>query len=153
MQVGRRARVVTLERQTPNDRSALVDKDGLLIRRLAVPWEPHLGALWEVRFDDGTLEVFSESELRQLRTDGNPQESEIPALQESWGEAPRRTSYPFQRFGQGSGAATAVLAFLVFAIAGVLLIGVGIAQASMILGAAGGVLILIGMGAAAALVS
>ncbi|HVL81857.1 MAG TPA: hypothetical protein VM840_09725 [Actinomycetota bacterium] len=144
---------MALERPAAGDREAYLEQDGLLVRRLNVPWESHLGALWELRMDDGQLVVFSESELRQLGRDGRPEESEIPGLQEAWGEAPRRTSYPFQRLGGGSGAATALLAFVVFAIAGVLLIWSGLAQTNMALAGAGAVLILVGMGAAAALVS
>jgi hypothetical protein len=153
MQVGRRARVTSLSRKSHSDRSGYLERDGLLVRRLNVAWEPDLGALWELRFEDGAVEVFAESEIQQLRADGTLEESEIAALQESWGEAPRTTSYPFRKLGGGSSAATAILAFAVFAIAGVLLIGVGIAQTSIVLGSLGALAILIGAGAAVALVS
>ena len=92
MQVGRRARVTALSRTSPSDRSAYLERDGLLVRRLNVAWEPDLGALWELRFEDGAVEVFAESEIQQLRSDGTMEESEIGALKESWGEAPRSTS-------------------------------------------------------------
>lgn len=153
MQVGRQAKVVSLDRPSPKDRTAFVEQEGMLIRRLNVAWEPELGALWEVRFSDGTVEVFAESELRQISAHGVQQGSEIPDLKHNWGEAPRTVSVPFKKFAGGSRAAPAVLAFLALSIAGILLIWSGIAQSSMLLGAAGVLLILIGMGAAAALVS
>jgi len=153
MQVGRRARVVALERPAPADRTSFVDSEGLLVRRMNVAWEPKLGALWEVRFEDGRTAVFSESELRELDSSGRPMSSEIPGLEQSWGDAPRTVSYPFKRFGGRSRSAPAVLAFLVLCLAGTLLVWAGLASDSVVLTAAGGLLVLLGMGAAAVLVS
>ncbi|HVE92137.1 MAG TPA: hypothetical protein VNE62_07540 [Actinomycetota bacterium] len=153
MQVGRRARVVALERPSPGDRSPYLESEGLLVRRLNVAWEPKLGALWELRFESGDHVVFSESELRELDEQGQPLPSEIPDLEESWGDAPRTVSYPFRRFGGRSRAAPAVLAFIALSLAGSLLVWAGLASNSLAMGAAGGLLIVLGMGAAALLVS
>src|SRR5438309_2281419 len=55
MRVGETARVIALNRPTHEDRADRQGNDGLLVRRLNVPWTPDFGALWEVRFDDGTI--------------------------------------------------------------------------------------------------
>ena len=112
MQVGHRARVMQLDRPTDQDRSAYVERDGLLVRRLNVPWTPDHGALWELRFDDGQVVVFSESELTELGAGGEPMPSEMDALREAWGDAPRTPSLPFRRLGGGVRAAPALLAFV-----------------------------------------
>jgi hypothetical protein len=77
----------------------------------------------------------------------------MEGLAESWGDAPRQPSFPFRRFGAGVGAAPAVLALLVFAIAGVLLVWAGVEQHTFALEAAGGLLVLIGVVAAGVLIT
>jgi hypothetical protein len=141
-----------LERPTDEDRSKWEGSDGLLMRRLNAPWTPDLGALWEVRFDAGDVVVFSESELAVVRSDGTLASSGIEAVREDWGEAPRTPSLPFRRFAAGSGSAPAVLALIVFAIAGVLLVWAGVSESSLALAGAGALLVLIGIGAAGVLI-
>ncbi len=153
MHVGERARVLRLERETDQDRNDYVEQDGLLVRRLNVPWNPDLGALWEVRFDDGETLVFSESEIASLGSDGEPMPQEMDALREAWDKAPRQVSLPFKRFGAGVGSAPALLAFLVFIVAGFLLVWAGVSAGSLALGAAGGALVLLGILAAVVLVA
>lgn len=154
MRTGERAKVVRLNRPTKEDRSDYVGKEALIIRRLNVAWEPELGELWELRFDEGATVVFSASELALVR-DGVevPIDDELDAMREQWGKAERGPSLPFRRFGAGVGAAPAVLALLVFAIAGTLLVWAGVADQNWALGIAGGLLVLIGIGAAGALIS
>jgi hypothetical protein len=155
MRVGERAKVIALNRPTPKevgDREKWKGQDGLVMRRLNVPWDPEVGELWEVRFDDGSTIVFSASELAVLRN-GREEPLEMAELQEAWGKAPRQPSLPFRRFGAGTGAAPAVLALLVFAIAGVLLVWAGVASNNWMLGAAGAALVLVGIGAAGVLIS
>lgn len=153
MRVGEQARVLRLERETEQDRDDYVEKDGLLVRRLNVPWNPDLGALWEVRFDDGETVVFSESEIAALGPDGEPREQEIDELRAAWDKAPRQVTLPFKRFGAGTGSAPALLAFLVLVLAGVLLVWAGVSAGSLALGGAGGALVLLGILAAAVLVT
>jgi len=153
MRVGEQARVITLNRPTHEDRTQWEGKDGLLVRRLNAPWTPDFGALWEVQFDRDNVVVFSESELAVVRPDGTITSSGIEDVREDWGEAPRRPSMPFRRLGSGSGTAPVVLAVLILALAGVLLVVAGVAQRSWILGAAGAVLMLIGVGAAGVLIT
>src|SRR5688572_4191720 len=132
MQVSDRVRVTKLERPSGTDRSTFVGREGRLIARLNVAWTPGLGALWKVRFERSSEEVFSESELLVLDADGAEQASEIPDIQEAWGKAPRVASVPFKRrLGGGSAAGIAVLAFLVFMIAGVLLIWAGVGSGNI----------------------
>ncbi len=152
MRTGERAKVVSLDRPTKEDREAFVGREGLVMRRLNVAWTPDHGELWELRFDDGETVVFSASELATVRN-GLEEPLEMNELRDSWGKAPRVPSLPFRRFGAGVGAAPAVLALLVFALAGVLLLWAGIADDNVILGAAGVVLMLIGIGAAGVLIS
>ena len=152
MRVGERAKVTGLGRPTKEDRDRWVGQEGLVMRRLNVAWTPEHGELWEVRFDDGQTVVFSASELAVVRGD-HAEPLEMGELKESWGKAPRVPSLPFRRFGAGVGAAPAVLALLVFALAGVLLIWAGIADENLLLGAIGVVLMLIGIGAAGVLIS
>lgn len=152
MRTGERARILRLERPTEEDRSRWEGAEGLLMRRLNAPWTPSLGALWEVRFDEGDVVVFSESELAVVRADGTLASSGIDSVREDWGEAPRVPSLPFRRFAAGSGSAPAVLALMVFAIAGILLVWAGVTESSLALGAAGALLVLIGIGAAGALI-
>jgi hypothetical protein len=152
MRVGERAKVITLDRPTKEDRSARMGSEGLLVRRLNVPWTPDLGALWEVRFEDGAVVVFSEDELAVMRGDREVP-NDMTELAESWGDAPRRPSLPFRRFGAGVSAAPAVLALVVFALAGVLLLWAGVADDNWLLGAAGALLVLVGIGAAGVLIS
>ena len=152
MRVGERAKVIALNRPTPEDRGAREGAEGLLVRRLNVPWTPETGALWELRFDDGEVVVFSDSELAVVRN-GSEVPNDMSELAESWGDAPRTPSLPFKRFGAGSNAAPAVLALLVFALAGVLLVWAGITEDSWVLGAAGALLVLLGVGAAGVLIS
>ena len=122
------------------------------MRRLNVPWDPEHGELWELRFDSGEVVVFSEAELAVVRGDRTiPNDMEL--LAESWGDAPRKPSFPFRRFGSGVGTAPAVLALLVFAIAGVLLVWAGVQQHSVVLEGAGGLLVLIGIVAAGVLIT
>jgi len=154
MRVGEKAKVIKLVRPVPSheDRSQWEGQEGLLMRRLNVPWDPDQGELWELRFDTGEIVVFSEAELavvRGARTIPNDME----ALAESWGDAPREPSFPFRRFGAGVGSAPAVLALLVFAIAGALLIWAGVQQHSTILDVAGAALVLIGVIAAGVLIT
>jgi len=154
MRVGEKAKVIKLERPVPSheDRTKWEGQEGLLMRRLNVPWDPEHGELWELRFDSGEVVVFSEAELavvRGARTIPNDME----ALAESWGDAPRTPSFPFRRLGSGVGSAPAVLALLVFAIAGVLLVWSGMQQHSVLLEAAGGALVLIGVIAAGVLIT
>lgn len=151
MRVGLRAKVIALDRPTDEDRTAYLEKEGLVVRRLNVPWTPDHGALWELRFDDETV-VFSESELA-VETAAGFEPVGVDDLREAWGDAPRRGSVPFRRFGAGSGGAPAVLALLVFCLAGVLLLWAAVTEGSVILGAVGGLLVLLGIGATAVLVS
>lgn len=153
MRTGERARVIRLDRPTSEDRTRWEGQDGLLIRRLNVPWTPDHGALWELRFDSGDVVVFSDNELVVVKPDGTTEPSDIEGLREAWGEAPRRGSFPFRRVGAGSGSAPAVLALLVFTLAGILLLWAGVSESSWLLGGAGALLVLIGIGAAGALVS
>ncbi len=153
MIVGERARVKKLERPTEQDRSGFEGRDGLLVRRLNVPWTPDYGALWQMRFDSGDVAVFAESELAMVGVDGTEEEIDMAGLREAWGDAPRVRSIPFRRLGGGSGAAFALLALLVFALAGILLIWAGISEGTVVLAAAGAVLVLIGIASAALLVS
>lgn len=153
MRVGEQAKVTKLERPTDEDRTAYVGREGLLVRRLNVAWTPGLGELWELRFDDGEQVVFSESELAAQQPGGGFSDVDIEQLKGSWGDAPRRPSMPFRRFGAGSGSAPAFLALLVLCLAGVLLLWAAVAEGSALLGIAGVVLVLIGVGATAALVS
>ena len=153
MRVGEKARVIALNRPTHEDRAEWQGKDGLLIRRLNVPWTPDFGALWEVRFDDERVVVFSESELAVVKPDGRVVSSGIEDVREDWGEAPRVPSLPFRRLGSASGSAPAVLALLVFVLAGILLLVAGVASRSWILSGAGAVLVLIGIGAAGVLIT
>lgn len=153
MQVGEQARVLRLEREAGQDRSDYVERDGMLVRRLNVPWDPDLGALWEVRFEDGETLVFSESELAVLGPDGEPLGQEIEALRESWGKAPREVTLPFRRFGAGVGSAPALLAFFVLVVAGVLLVWAAVSAGSLAIGAAGAALVLVAIVAAAVLVA
>ena len=154
MRVGERAKVSRLDRPVPSkeDRSQWEGQEGLLIRRLNVPWTPDYGQLWELRFDSGDVVVFADSELAVMRSTGE-EPSDLQAIQEGWGKAPRGPSLPFRRFGDGVGAAPAVLALLVFALAGVLLLWAGIASENWWFGAAGGLLVLIGIGAAGVLIT
>jgi hypothetical protein len=154
MRVGERAKVTGLDRPVPSkeDRSAWEGKEGLLVRRLNVPWSPDTGELWELRFDSGDVVVFSESELATVR-DGREIPNDLEALKESWGDAPRTPSFPFRRFGASVGSAPAILALLFFSLAGVLLVWAGISSDNWLLGAAGAVLVLIGVGAAGVLIS
>jgi hypothetical protein len=152
LRVGVQAKVTGLNRPTKEDRTALEGKTGLVMRRLNVPWDTDSGALWELRFDDGNVVVFSDSELAVVRN-GKETPVDMDELKQSWGDAPRVPSLPFRRFGAGVGAAPAVLALLVFAIAGVLLIWAGVSEGNILLSAAGAVLVLIGIGAAGVLIS
>jgi hypothetical protein len=152
LRVGVQAKVTGLNRPTKEDRSDREGATGLVMRRLNVPWDPDVGELWEIRFEDGKTIVFSDSELAVISNGGEfPVDMDI--LKERWGDAPRVGSLPFRRFGAGVGAAPAVLALLVFAIAGVLLLWAGVAEGNAILSAAGVVLMLIGIGAAGVLIS
>ncbi len=159
MRVGENAKVVRLGRPVPTttigDREARVGQTGLVIRRLNVAWEPEHGELWEIRFEDGEAVAFSTSELTAVRPDGReePQDDEIAAMADAWGKAPRGPSLPFKRFGAGVGAAPAVLALLVFALAGVLLLWAGVASGNLALSGGGVVLMLIGIAAAGVLIS
>lgn len=154
MRVGERARVLGLERPVPTkeDRSEWQGSEGLVVRRLNVPWTPDHGALWELRFDSGDVVVFSDSELAVVHG-GVEVPADLDALREGWGDAPRGPSLPFRRFGAGVGGAPAVLALLVFALAGVLLLWAGIASGTWVFSAAGVVLVLIGVVAAGVLIS
>jgi hypothetical protein len=154
MRVGENAKVTKLVRPVPSgeDRSAYEGKEGLLIRRLNVPWDPAQGELWEVRFDDGKVVVFSEAELASVRG-GRTVPNDMDELAETWGEAPRQPSFPFRRFGSGVTAAPAVLALLVFAIAGGLLIWAGFSSGNWAIGGAGILLLLIGIAAAGVLIT
>ena len=152
LRVGINAKVKGLNRPTKEDRTAYEEREGLIVRRLNVPWDPDVGELWELRFDDGKTVVFSDSELAVVRN-GKDVPVDMDELKQSWGDAPRVASLPFRRFGAGVGAAPAVLALLIFAIAGVLLLWAGVADGNAILSAAGVVLVLIGIGAAGVLIS
>ena len=152
MRVGERAKVIDLNRPTKEDREVWKGQDGLVMRRLNVAWDPEHGELWELRFDSGDVVVFSASELAVLRN-GRAEPLEMAELRESWGKAPRVPSLPFRRFGSGVGSAPAVLAVLIFAIAGVLLLWAGISEDSWVLGIAGGLLVLLGVGTAGVLIS
>src|SRR5204863_10172454 len=129
------ARVIALNRPTQEERAEWQGKEGLLMRRLNVPWTPDFGALWEVRFDSDNTVVFSESELAVVKPDGRVVSSGIEDVREDWGDAPRVPSFPFRKFGSASGTAPAVLALFVFLLAGVLLLVAGVAARSWILGA------------------
>jgi hypothetical protein len=153
MRVGEQARVIALNRPTHEDRTEWQGRDGLLMRRLNAPWSPDFGALWEVRFDPEHTVVFSESELAVVKPDGRVVSSGIEDVREEWGEAPRVPSIPFRRLGSGSGTAPAVVALFVFVLAGLLLLVAGVADKSWILGGAGGLLVLIGIGAAGVLIT
>ncbi|MEX2395079.1 MAG: hypothetical protein WD826_11435 [Actinomycetota bacterium] len=152
MRVGERAKVVGLNRPTKQDREAWMGREGLVMRRLNVAWEAEHGDLWELRFDAGDVVVFSASELAVVRN-GREEPVDMGELKESWGKAPRVASFPFRKFGSGVGAAPAVLAILVFALAGVLLLWAGVAEDSWALGIAGGLLVLIGVGTAGVLIT
>lgn len=154
MRVGERAKVLRLDRPVPSkeDRSSYEGQEGLVVRRLNVPWTPDTGALWELRFDAGDVVVFSESELAVVRN-GVEEPEDLEALKESWGDAPRGPSLPFRRFGAGIGAAPAVLALLVFALAGILLIWAGVSSDTWAFSAAGAALVLVGVVAAGVLIT
>lgn len=157
LRVGVEAKVTALNRPTKEDRSQYEGRTGLVMRRLNVPWDPDVGELWELRFGDPSSPdcatvVFSDSELSVVRN-GREVPVDMDELKDNWGDAPRRPSLPFRRFGSGVGAAPAVLALLVFAIAGVLLLWAGIAEGNGMLLGAGVVLMLIGVGAAGVLIS
>lgn len=154
MRVGETARVLKLDRPVPTkqDRSSWEGSEGLLVRRLNVAWDPEHGELWEVRFDSGDVVIFSEAELAVVRG-GTAEPNEMQELAESWGKAPRGPSLPFRRFGAGSGAAPAVLALLVFALAGVLLLWAAVDAGVWLLGLAGVALVLVGIVAAGVLIS
>ena len=151
MRVGEQAKVIALNRPTEEDRESYVGKEGLVMRRLNVAWEPEHGELWELRFDDKTV-VFSASELAVVRN-GKAQPLDMTGLAESWCDAPRRPSLKFKRFCAGVGAAPAVLALLVFALAGILLLWAGVSDSNLALGAAGALLVLVGIVAAGVLIS
>ena len=153
MRVGEQARVIALNRPTHSDRTQWEGREGLLVRRLNAPWTPDFGALWEVRFDKDNTIVFSESELAVVKPDGRVVSSGIEDVREDWGEAPRVPSMPFRRLGSASGTAPAVLALFVFLVAGVLLLIAGVSERSWLLGGAGGLLVLIGIGAAGVLIT
>jgi hypothetical protein len=155
MRTGERAKVIKLNRPTKQDRSEYVGKEGLVMRRLNVAWEPEHGELWELRMDDSSSVVFSASELAVVTRDGREVslDDELADMRENWGKADRGPSLPFRRFGAGTGAAPAVLALLVFAIAGSLLVWAGVADENWLLGIAGAVLVLFGIGAAGVLIS
>ncbi len=152
LRVGQYAKVVALNRPTTEDRSERVGQAGLVIRRLNVPWEPDVGQLWELRFDDRKSIVFSDSELAVVRN-GVDEPVDIEDMKERWGKAPRTPSLPFRRFGSGVGAAPAMLALLIFAIAGSLLVWAGVASDNWMLGAAGAAVVLIGVVGAGVLIS
>ncbi len=154
MRVGERAKVLKLDRPVPSkeDRSQWEGNEGLIVRRLNVPWTPDHGALWEIRFDGGEVVVFADSELAVVRG-GRELPSDLEAVREGWGKAPRGPSLPFKRFGAGVGAAPAVLALLFFMLAGVLLLWAGIASGNWLFGAAGAALVLEGIGAAGVLIT
>jgi hypothetical protein len=155
MRVGERAKVLRLDRPVPTkeDRSRWEGEEGLVVRRLNVAWEPEHGELWELRFDSGDVVVFSSSELGVVRRDGSVEPTEMEELRESWGKAPRGPSLPFRRFGAGVGAAPAVLALLVFALAGVLLVWAGVASGNWWFSVAGAALVLFGIAAAGVLIA
>jgi hypothetical protein len=153
MRVGENARVIALNRPTQEDRTQWDGKEGLLMRRLNVPWTPDYGALWEVRFDKENTVVFAESELAVVKADGRVVSSGIEGVREDWGEAPRVPSVPYRRLGSASGRAPAVLALFVFLLAGVLLLVAGVSESSWLLGGAGALLVLVGIGAAGALIT
>jgi len=154
MRVGEKAKVVQLSRPVPTheDRSQWEGQEGLLVRRLNVPWDPEQGELWELRFDSGETVVFSEAELAAIKS-GKTVPNNMAELAETWGDAPREPSFPFRKFGVGLSAAPALLALLVFAIAGVLLVWAGVQEHRVVLEAAGGALVLIGVIAAGVLIT
>ena len=154
MRVGERAKVVRLERPVPTkeDRTQWEGQEGLVVRRLNVPWTPDHGALWELRFNSGEVVVFADSELSIVRG-GEELPSDLEEVQEAWGQGAWGPSLPFRRFGAGIGAAPAVLALLVFALAGVLLLWAGVDSGNWWFGVAGIVLVLIGVGAAGVLIT
>lgn len=123
------------------------------MRLLNVPWTPDFGALWEVRFDRENTVVFSESELAVVKADGRVVSSGIEDVREDWGDAPRVPSVPYRRLFSPSGRAPAVLALFVFLLAGVLLLVAGVSESSWLLGGAGALLVLVGVGAAGALIT
>jgi hypothetical protein len=152
--VGDKVKVVKLERHAAEDRSAFVDKTGQVVQKLNVPWTPEIGNLWRIRFLSGGEGVFSENEIAVFDPQGMAEQPDMDALKASWGDAPRTVTLPFKRrFGAGTASAPVLLAVLIFAIAGALLIWAGVAQSETWLGVAGGLLILIGLGAAAVLVT
>ena len=151
MRVGENARVIALNRPTPEDRTQWEGKEGLLVRRLNVPWTPDFGALWEVQFDRENVVVFAESELSVVKPDGRVVSSGIEGVREAWGDAPRVPSFPFRRLG--ASRAPAVLALFVFLLAGILLLVAGVADGNWLIGAAGGLLVLIGIGTAGVLIT
>jgi hypothetical protein len=159
MRVGERAKVLRVVRPVPNesvgDREAYVGQTGLVMRRLNVAWETEHGENWELRFDDGSVLVYSTSELAVVHADGTEEslDGEIAAMAEAWGKAPRTPSLPFKRFGAGVSAGPAVLALLVFALAGVLLLWAGVASGNTALSAGGVLLVIIGIAAAGVLIS
>lgn len=154
MRVGERAKVVRLDRPVPTneDRSRWEGQEGLIVRRLNVPWTPEHGALWELRFEEGDVVVFADSELAVVRG-GRELPSDLEDVREAWGKGAWGPSLPFRRFGAGIGAAPAVLALLVFALSGVLLLWAGIASDNWLFGAAGVALVLIGVAAAGVLIT
>lgn len=154
MRVGERAKVLKIGRPVPTkeDLSGFVGKEGLIVRRLNVPWTPEHGALWELRFDDNAVAVFADSELAVVRN-GETVPSDLEDLQEAWGKASRGPSVPFRRLGAGIGAAPAVLALFFFAVAGVLLLWAGVASGNWWFAAGGAALVLVGIGAAGVLIS
>jgi hypothetical protein len=152
LRVGVQAKVTGLSRPTKEDRERWAGQTGLVVRRLNVPWDPEVGELWELRFDDGSTVVFSDAELA-VGAAGREVPVDMEELKENWGKAPRVPSLPFRRFGANVGAAPAVLALLVFAIAGVLLLWAGVAEENLLLDVAGVALMLIGIAAAGVLIS
>ena len=126
------------------------------------PSDETLGALVNRALDDGEA-AHVKSHLddchacRQVMIavvrGGRTIPNDMEALAESWGDAPREPSYPFRRFGSGVGSAPAVLALLVFAIAGSLLVWAGVQQHKVILDVAGAALVLIGVIAAGVLIT
>ena len=130
---GVQAKVTGLNRPTKEDRTALEGKTGLVMRRLNVPWDTGHRA----RSGSCASRTAKSSCSRTASWPSSATARETPVdmdeLKESWGDAPRVPSLPFRRFGAGVGAAPAVLALLVFAIAGVLLIWAGVVRGERIL--------------------
>lgn len=152
--VGDRVRVVNADRPAPEDRSGFVGRNALVVQKLNVPWTPDTGSLWRIRFFSGEEAVFAENELALIDREGKAEDVDLTELRDTWGDAPRTVSMPFKRrFGAGSASAPAILGVLLFAIVGVLLVAAGLAEHDVRFGIAGGVSILIGLGAAAILVS